>query len=594
MRYRETVPTKRWCYVHLALFLALYLPVLGLRELRPSEALVGTVAGEMRTGGSLLATTAHGEHVDSFPLCPWLVTASSPFGRPNAWTTRLPSALAMLGLAGLCGYVAARAGGHLAGAVAAGMVLSSAVSFAEGTRAGSNAVFALLMSASWFSWYRLGRVGRNWSMAWGVSLAFVLVAVFGVGLKAFVYFYFPLFFLRRPLRLLPRGRVPGHALALGCCALVITLWLWQAPRQVLFPWTAISMGSIPERTGSYLLRLGLFPVRCAAYLFPWTLLCWPAFCVAFRPVERTPVFCRFTRTLIYPLFLAAWALPSVSPKALLPLLGPLSVLTGLHFEILIRRHYRGVRRVEKLLLSTCLVAGCAFMFLGALHGFGVVVFGGVGRTTWAFAMTLMLLVVMVARRFDMLFGAQPLWLRLLVLTGLLWLVFIGVNVPLRALRGGGRRAVARRLAESVPLNATVYRAVPHLLLPECFHLGRPVRRVPEGSSLPMHERERIAYVLAGPKPPLLDLDDRVWVPWSDPVSIRPRRSLRFGRGNGRGLLRVDSVVHDDGRRGAVVRMYRGRLRPPSERPAPVPVDSGSPARGGQEASSGETIPQAGP
>ena len=297
VRYRETVPTKRWCYVHLAVFLALYLPVLGLREMRPAEALFGTVADEMCSGGGGLATTAQGEHIDSFPLCPWLVSVCSLFDRPNAWTTRLPSALAILGLAGLCGYVAARAGGHLAGAVATAMALTSVVSFTEGTRAGPHAVFALLMSAAWFSWYRLGRVEKNWSLAWPMSLAFVLVAVFGVGLQALAYFYFPLLFLRRPLRLWPRVRVPSHAFSLAACALVITLWLWLAPGQVLFPWTAIALRSIPEHTGSYLFRLLFFPVRCAVYLFPWALFCWPAFCVAFRPVERTPVFCRFARTL---------------------------------------------------------------------------------------------------------------------------------------------------------------------------------------------------------------------------------------------------------------------------------------------------------
>ena len=482
----------------------------------------------------------------------------------------------------------------MAGAVATGMVLTSVVSFAEGTRAGPHAVFALLMSAAWFSWYRLGRVEKKWSLAWPVSLAFVLVGVFGVGLQALVVFYFPLLFLRRPLRLWPRVQVTSHVLSLAACALVITLWLWVAPKQVLFPWTVFALRSIPEHTGSYLLRLAFFPVRCAAYLFPWAFFCWPAFCVAFRPVERTPVFCRFCRTLVYPLFLAAWALPGVSPKVLLPLLGPLSVLTGVHFEILVRRHDRLVRGVERFLLGACLVVGSACLFVGSLHGLGVLVLGSVGLFVWAAAMGILLLVVLLARRFDRVMGGRPFWLRVLVLTALLWVQFTAVHGPLQAAWGGERRAAAERLVAGVPPDTTVYRAVPQLLLSECFHLGRPVREVHEGGHLPARERERTAYVLGGERPPVLDIDDRVWQPCGQAVTVRTRRGLRLGPGGEGALLCVDfaPVTRAGARPPAVVRMYRGCLRPASERPtAPVP-DGGGVGAGGREAEAGEAVPQA--
>ena len=223
-------------------------------------------------------------------------------------------------------------------------------------------------------------------------------------------------------------------------------------------------------------------------------------------------------------------------------------------------------------------------------------FGLIFGIVWAAAMALLLLTVLLARRFDKLMQDRSFWLRLLVLTALLWVQFTAVHGPLRAAWSGERRAAANRLAAGVPPNTTVYKTVPQLLLAECFHLGRPVREVHEGGRLPAREGERIAYVLGGERPPFLDIDDRVWQPCGQAVTVRPRRGLHLGSGGERGLLCVDFVpVTGAGARSpVVVRMYRGCLRPPSDRPVAPAADGGREEPGTQEASPGEGVPQTDP
>ena len=231
MAYIEHIPTRRHFYVLLALFPLLYLVNLGTHELRRQEALLATVASEMGSSTGLLATTAHGEHVDAFPMYPMMVRVCSGFRQPNEFTARLPAALAVLAMAVLCGRVAARSGGRIAGMVAAGVVLTAVVCLREGVRAGSDTVFGLLIAGAWFAWFRLGREKRRWALAWAVSLALVAAATLTVGLRAVAWFYLPLCFLRMPLRAWRRMLLPVHFVALGGFAVFIILWVQLVPGQ---------------------------------------------------------------------------------------------------------------------------------------------------------------------------------------------------------------------------------------------------------------------------------------------------------------------------------------------------------------------------
>jgi hypothetical protein len=129
---------------------------------------------------------------------------------------------------------------------------------------------------------------------------------------------------------------------------------------------------MPQVTKSYLLDVVLFPLRSVLYLMPWPLLMWPAFCMAYRPLERSPVVFHYLRTIVLAVFLAGWLVPDVSPLSLLPLLGPLAILAALHADILVRRHHLEIRRFGQALHWAALATASAGLLAALLHVLGVV------------------------------------------------------------------------------------------------------------------------------------------------------------------------------------------------------------------------------
>lgn len=562
MLYAEPIPRKRWIVLAIAVAAALYLPYLGLHEFQSrvtvagwaTEAQHATVAREMAETGSFLQPTVHGQPVAVFPLYAWLVCVTSRFGVPDEWSTRLPAALAVLVLAGLSARMAAHARGHLAGAVAAVMCLSTVMTLDKGRLGEVNTVAAALLCAAWFSWYRLGRAFKRWGLAWVAGLACTLAAFFGIGIVAFAYFYFPLIFLRRPLSISRRFLVLPHLVALAAIGVVLFLWFRLMPQQT---WLALAM---PESTSTYVGHLVSFPLACAVALLPWTVVCWPPFCAAFRTVERTPIMCRYLRTVVLSLSLAIWWLPGSRPSWLLPALGPLAVLTGLYFDILLRRHYFWLKSWVPLLARTAVLLAGAGLGLFALHLTGIMVL--TGATPWQVGGSLTLLCAALILGWYVRQRAQPrpYWIRLALVALALQCLFLSLMVPYRALYYERRRGQGEALAAQVPADTVVYKLYENDITGECAYLQRPVRQIASTGELP--GSLRTVYVLAGSKAPILET--RAWEPCSRPVSLRQRSQPRWRwRPPEGGLVRLDRewlAGEGEGPDGTV-RMYRGTWRP---------------------------------
>ncbi len=561
MRYTETAPTRRsLCLLTVLLFAALYLAHLHVHELRSYEALQAAIATEAARTGNHAATIVQGEQVHAFPLYPWLVTLCSGARRPTEWTTRLPSAVAVLGMALLSAHTAFRLGGMLAAVVAAGMVLVNVACLREGTQAGSDAVFALLMSAAWFWWFRLGREQKRWSAACVIAVICVLAATFQAGLRAVVYFYLPVLLMRRPLRGWRRMLLPAHFIALTVAAAVLITWLVLVPGQTLLPWATQSLQAAPWRTEGYLRHVLLFPLKCTGYLLPWVFLAWPTFCVAFRPLERDAVFARFLRTIVVALFLASWLLPDTSARALLALVPPLAVLTGSHYEIVIRRHYRQLNRLWRLINGAVLVLGGILLLGGMLHAAGVIVFVGLDGATHLLNMLLLTAVLAAAWQLARTGAARPFWLRFPVSLALLQMVLLTTAHQGQAWLHSETRETGQLLAQALPLDEPVYKATRYFLVRESFYIGHPVIRVAAPDrDLPPDKRR--VYALADAKPPILP--ERKWEPCSPPINVLLRNRLRLEwRPGGRCLLRLHrtAVQRNMETDPVVVRMYCGELR----------------------------------
>lgn len=556
MLYTEPIPRRTWCLFLTGVFALLYLLALPVRELQPAEALHLLVARGMLESGNFLAPQVNGEPVAFFPLYAWTVVPLLRLGLPPEWCARLPAALAVFGMAAVAGRMAAWAAGHLAGAVAASAVLTSAIALSHGAMASDSSLFALLISLAWAAWYRLGRVHRRWGAAWIIGLCFVGLAFFARGASAFLYFYLPLLFLRRPLRITRRFLLIPHVATAAVVLFVAVSWLQAVPGQTWIPWE-VYQANPPPGAESYLAHLLLFPWHCVVAFLPWTLFVWPAFCVAFRAAQPTPILCGFLRTLVVVLLLAGWLMPGTAPHELLPLLVPLGILVGLYYQVLLRRYIHGVRYLSAWVPPVLFALAGLGLLLVLLHLTGIVVFGGLphGQVLTAAAAQAvgMALAWWLWRRS----GARPVWMRTVVAVVVFMLVFRSLSPAIHGFSVDRGRLTAQRLADGVPPGAVIYLSDQRPLLVESVYLGRTVRRIVATRELPGAAPE--VYVLGGAKPPILET--RSWSPVTPAVSLPVPTGVRAEwRPAGGELLRLLPLGPENTAGGSPIRMYKGVRR----------------------------------
>ncbi|MBP5638960.1 MAG: hypothetical protein J6X55_05760 [Victivallales bacterium] len=365
MLYIERQPGKRSIVLLAILGILLYAGALYVYELRASdEGLQAAMAREMMTTGEYLKTHLYGRPIREYPLYSWLVMLCSGFRAPTVWSLRLPSVLSVLGLATVSGICARRLQSAFAGFIAAAVVLMSVVSFQIGIRAQTEFLQAFLTFSSWWCWYHYGVNEKQWNKAWGMALALVFIGILNAGLEAVFWFYVPLFFMPRQVNAKMRMQMPAHIISVLLVLVLVFLWEWVTPDQPLMPWGQEPglRGVTHDNTG-YFLHLLLFPWKMVYYLLPWSILLWAPFCIALRQFEQAPAACRFFRVIITVIFLCVWFFPGTSPLHMLSLLGPIAVLIGVHFEIVLRRYQhilsKGMRVIAWLIAAGCL-ATCLF------------------------------------------------------------------------------------------------------------------------------------------------------------------------------------------------------------------------------------------
>ncbi len=558
MVYSERTATSK-IIILLLLFPILYLTNLAVTELSSQEALYASIAKNIAAGETLLRTQVHGEPVQSFPGYPWLVALSSGFQRPNEWTTRFPAAVAILGIALLAAALTASQAGKTGGLVAGIMVLTTLFSMRDGVNAASDALFAFFISSAWISWYWFGREKHHWGLAWTVALSLVLAATFTAGVKSFAYFYFPIILLRRPLQGWRRMLLPVHGLLLIVVVAVLVLWHLQVPERTLMPWNTLVLRSVESTTGSYLRNLILFPFAFAIMLLPWIFLAWPAFCQAYQPLEKNKPLFHFLRTVVISLFVGAWLLPLVSYRALLPLIGPLAVLTGMHYQFLMRRMSTAVEKFYRILFWLSAIVVSVFLFFGLLHLARIVVLADFDFTFYAFNMVLLLLAALALKILHKKDRNWEFWLRFAVLLAAARLAYLAVVPPMQAWLHSENRIIGNVLQQDVPPERTVYKTVDWLIVSETFYMNRKIVKV-NNLEEDIPKDTVVVYVLGGAKPPIMP--SRTWEPVSPPVDLRTQSTVtREWFSGGITLLRLTPVMNTvTTEPSVVVRVYEGTLR----------------------------------
>ncbi len=507
----------------MAIFILLYIPFLGSPALSTIEA-VGAVMAERLptlTNPAVPAWTEQSNNV--YPLYALLVRLCALVtGGINEYSTRLPAVLGILGMASLSAFLARREMGRNAALVAFTVCTTMLLCLTAGRQGDGQTVVAFLLSAAWFSWYIYGRQQRRWTAAWIFSLLLVLAAAFQAGLQVFLFFYLPLLFLRRPLRVWKRMITPVHLILLTLALGIFTLWYMipgsaaLVPQRQAVPWVAL------PAYRSYFQQIFMFPVRCLILSMPWPLLGWPVYCAAFRPLGANPTLGSFLRTLILPLFLLAWFLPGITAEALLPLVCPLAVLTALHYDILIRRHYRRLEQVCRAAYWTALTGAVLGLGMWALHSTRILVILNLPPEILPGSTALLLVVLILSSILITTGTTHHVWLQVCLAVFLWHSVALAVTVPFVVVQRNYARRAGEILAAPVPQSQKVYKLLDLPMLTEMFYLKRDFSEIRDPEELPEHAP---VYVVAGPRPPILET--RTWKEISNPVSISRNRQIHF-------------------------------------------------------------------
>jgi len=330
----------------LAFFILFFAFWIGGRELFRQEGLYACCAREFIPGTPL---TAHGiVQKDVPPLYPVLVHLLNKTGISMECALRLLS-ITMLGAWSiLAAAVAARRRNLRAGVVTFLCCCGTIFAMGKGIDGTPATMSAFFLLAGQLCFFHFGNRLASWNKAWlSASLLWILALLSG-GPIVLLYCFVPILFLRRPLSVSSKFNTPGFFVACALFVLTAILWIVGTGNN--------NLDLLPDEFSSWdnFKRLLTFPLLLPVRFFPWSLLMWMPFCAALQAVDQTPVFSRYLRTLFAVSIVLMWILPLRPASELFFVTGPLAIMTGLNYEL-------GIRRYRK-------------WFINALWGFEILIF----------------------------------------------------------------------------------------------------------------------------------------------------------------------------------------------------------------------------
>ncbi|MDD3886147.1 MAG: hypothetical protein PHI35_04695 [Victivallaceae bacterium] len=337
--YTERSLSRVTGFILLAIsFAALFQPWnLEMREFFKLEGLYAACADELTSVFSVV--TAHGVVIQNgFPLFPAAgMLLNRVCGLPMETALRLTSIIMLAASTVMIYFAAASDRTPRAGMVAAAMYFSTILVMEKGGEGYPTTMSAFFLLAAQLLFFQFGFRRSNWSAAWIVSLGLMVFAFFSGGFLALVYFVFPMLFLQRPLSVRSKFRKPGFAIGILMLTLPIAAWglaCWNLSQKMQFLyiwWGDTSMAR-------YLIDVAVFPCELPFRLLPWSIIAWLPFCVMLQSLDTTPIYSRYLRTLTIPTLVLLWLMPDTTPREIIYLLGPLSILVGINYDIGMRRY----------------------------------------------------------------------------------------------------------------------------------------------------------------------------------------------------------------------------------------------------------------
>lgn len=597
---------KRWFFILFILALLLYLPAMFFVELQGGEeAAYAAIAREMLSSGKFLQPSLQGSKLQIFPMYAWLVSIFSFGSPPSLFSVRFPAFLSILTLAWLCAATATRLKNRQAGFMAAAIVLSCWASLRTGFRAQTETVHALFIASAWFFWHKYGPQEEKWHKAWAIALFFVFLGILTVGAKAIFIFYLPMIFARRPSKMLRNLQSAPHLLVLTIFIFVTIAWIKFISPQAFLPWNALTFELPAKLQAGFFRHLFLFPAKILIYLAPWGLFFWAPFCLALRQFEPTGSFTGFCRALIIIPFLFFLIWPGTSPLILFPILAPMAVMIGMHFEIVSNWYKRFFIFVAKSLYIMTFVLSIPatlfwlFVFLGNIE---------IQPNLLSYKQANLLPFILCVFSFSLLFicwkllktaKQQPLWQSLFLGTAALRTLYISFFACIYFLSIGNRKLAGLTLAGALPYGVINLQSDPlyglelppqknltnekkankiyldsnNTYLVETFYIDKNIVRLNSPQTeLPLDEK--IVYLLSH-RLPLRP--ERSWEPLSPTVDTQQNRCFFFQfptkENNFRGVLNHDILpenlqnififslpLKNKEKQGPYLRLYKGTLK----------------------------------
>lgn len=495
----------------LLLPLYLWLLTFPLTGSRIAEAALAVQQADMdifRTVPELLA----GLDLQRYPLKIYAATTLIPgSGLIPTLALRLPALAALAGLAAGSGILAGRLFGRVSLPAAAALVTAMPLSVYSGLNVPGNILLALFLAGAWLIVFYYGFQRDQWLKAWIFALLAVFFAAFEAGLLAYVYFYLPLLFLRRPLHVWKYLGKPAHLLPLLLTIGLFALWFTESAPENFH---LLEMAGNGFMAGSYLLRLAVFPFAFLLILMPWPLLAWPTYCVAFQPLEKQPAAMQYLRTIVTSIFIVAWLVPAFAISDLFILVPPLAVLSAAHYEILMRR-YRNSYIFYNRIMFFLVTAGALFLYLVYFLDVVNLLTIEAELTPDKPAIFLPPLIILAGYFLFSRGSKLAVWLQLTAVALLFLACYLSFNSLLTQHRALNHENKAGQLAESVPADETVYVLSSLAGCEYLYYLNRPLKIIETPDELP--DDVETVYLLGKAKPPIAE--SRQWEHLSDAVKV---------------------------------------------------------------------------
>ncbi|MBO5821796.1 MAG: hypothetical protein J6R86_02135 [Lentisphaeria bacterium] len=317
-----------WLSAFFILFFAFWI---GGRELFRQEGLYATCAHEFRFCEPV---SAHGiVQPDVQPLFPAVAAALNRAGVPMEWALRLVSIVMLGAWSLLAASVAARRRNYRAGVVTFLCCTGTIFAMGKGIDGVPATMSAFFLLAGQLSFFHFGSRLANWNKAWLSAALLWILAFLSGGPAVLLYCIVPIFFLRRPLSVRSKFNAPGFFIA---CAMLIVVVGWR----IIESSYSVQFDLLPKEFSSWdnFKRMLVFPWLLPVRFFPWSLLMWLPFCAALQAIDQTPVLSKYLRTVFAVSLALMWIIPGRAADELFFLIGPLAIMTGLNYELGIRRY----------------------------------------------------------------------------------------------------------------------------------------------------------------------------------------------------------------------------------------------------------------